>query len=89
VDRVPAVEIMLMTPTIRKLILDEEDARLGDAIRVGREEGMQDFTEALRKLVADGLVDRRVALERAPSAEGLKMALKGIVGGDTGLLGGS
>ena len=88
VDRVPAVEVMLSTPVIRKLILDGEDRYLADAIRVGREEGMQDFTESFRQLVMDGLVDRRVAFERAPSVEALKMALKGIVGGDSGLLGG-
>ena len=87
VDRVPAVEVMLTTPGIRKLILDGEDRFLADAVRVGREEGMQDFTESLRQLVTEGLVDRRVAFERAPSAEALKMALKGIVGGDSGLLG--
>jgi twitching motility protein PilT len=86
-DRVPAVEILLMTPIIRKLILDEEDSRLGDAIRIGREEGMQDFTESFRQLVEKNLVDRKVAFERAPNLEALKMALKGIVGGDTGLLG--
>jgi len=88
IDRVPAVEVMLSSPIIRKLILDGEDDRLADAIRVGREDGMQDFTESLRQLVTNGLVDRRLALEHAPSAEALKMALKGIVGGDTGLLGG-
>ncbi len=86
-DRVPAVEIMLMSPIIRKLILDEDDTRLPDAIRVGREEGMQDFTESFRQLVEKDLVDRKVAFERAPNAEALRMALKGIVGGETGLLG--
>jgi len=89
VDRVPAVEVLLSTPIVRKLILDGEDERLGDAIRVGREEGMQDFTESFRRLVEAGLLDRKVALERAPSAEALKMALSGIVGGETGLLGGA
>jgi twitching motility protein PilT len=88
VDRVPAVEIMLTTPVVRKLILDEEDERLADAIRIGREEGMQDFTESFRQLVVADLVDRRVAFERAPNPEALRMALMGIVGGETGLLGG-
>jgi twitching motility protein PilT len=86
-DRVPAVEILLMTPIVRKLILDENDASLPDAIRLGREDGMQDFTESFRQLVDKDLVDRKVAFERAPNVEALRMALKGIVGGDTGLLG--
>jgi len=89
VDRVPAVEIMLSSPIVRKLILDGDDERLADAIRVGREEGMQDFTESFRQLVVDGLVERKVAFEHAPSVEALKMAIKGIVGGESGLLGGT
>ena len=78
VGRVPTVEIMTFTPTVRKLVLEEEDHRLGDAIRVGAEDGMQDFTQSLKHLVDDELIDREVALEVAPSREQLKMALKGI-----------
>ena len=39
-SRVPTVEIMRTNPTVRKLILNEEDNKLGDAIRIGKEEGM-------------------------------------------------
>jgi twitching motility protein PilT len=78
VGRVPTVEIMNFTPTVRKLVLEAEDHRLGDAIRVGAEDGMQDFTQSLKKLVDTDLIDREVALEVAPNREALKMALKGI-----------
>lgn len=78
VGRVPTCEIMMFTPTVTKLILEEEDARLGAAIRVGAEDGMQNFTQSLKKLVDDELIDREVALEVAPNREELKMALKGI-----------
>jgi twitching motility protein PilT len=78
VGRVPTVEIMTFTPTVRKLILEEEDHKLGDAIRIGSEDGMQDFTQSLKKLVDDELIDREVAMEVAPNREALKMALKGI-----------
>ncbi|NOY28623.1 MAG: PilT/PilU family type 4a pilus ATPase [Planctomycetes bacterium] len=78
VGRVPTCEIMMFTPTVRKLILEEEDARLGGAIRVGAEDGMQNFTQSLKKLVDEELIDREVALEVAPNREELKMALKGI-----------
>ncbi len=78
VGRVPSCEIMMFTPTVSKLILDEEDARLGGAIRVGAEDGMQNFTQSLKKLVDDELIDREIALEVAPNREELKMALKGI-----------
>ncbi len=78
VGRVPSCEIMMFTPTVRKLILEEDDVRLGGAIRVGAEDGMQNFTQSLKKLVDDELIDREIALEVAPNREELKMALKGI-----------
>lgn len=84
--RVPLVEIMRMNPTVRKLILSEEDIKLADAIRIGREEGMIDFTESLRQLVVDEKVERATAFEVAPNVEELKMALKGIMIKQPGIL---
>ena len=84
--RVPTNEIMRNNPTVRKLILNEEDTKLGDAIRIGREEGMMDFTESLRQLVVAEKVERGVAFEVAPSPEALKMALKGITIAQPGIL---
>jgi len=78
VGRVPTVEIMIFNAVVRKLVLEEEDHKLGDVIRIGAQDGMQDFTQSLKKLVDDGLIDREVAMEVAPNREALKMALKGI-----------
>jgi twitching motility protein PilT len=78
VGRVPTCEIMTFTPTVRKLLLNGEDEKLSDAIRIGKEEGMQDFTYSLRDLVEREMIDRATAFEVAPNAEALKMALKGI-----------
>ncbi|MGI6416794.1 MAG: type IV pilus twitching motility protein PilT [Thermoguttaceae bacterium] len=78
VGRVPAVEIMFFNPIVQKLILEGEDSKLPDAIRIGAEEGMQDFTMSLKQLVNDGLVDRETAFAVAPNQQALKMALKGI-----------
>ncbi len=78
VSRVPTVEIMTFNSTIRKLILEEKDERLGDAIRACEREGMQDFTMSLLHLVEAELIDRETAFEVAPSVDALKMALKGI-----------
>ncbi len=86
VGRVPSVEIMIMTPTIKKLILDGQDAKLPDAIRIGAEEGMQDFTMSLKELVDEELIDRPTAFEVAPNREALKMALKGINVSQPGIL---
>jgi twitching motility protein PilT len=86
VSRVPTVEIMTFTPTVRKLILEEKDEKLGDAIRMSAKEGMQDFTMSLKDLVDKELIDRAVALEVAPNPEAIKMALKGIAVSQPGIL---
>jgi twitching motility protein PilT len=78
VSRVPAVELMTFTPVVQKIVVEGQDDKLGDAIRIGAAEGMQDFTISLKNLVDAELVDRQVAIEAAPKPEELKMALKGI-----------
>jgi twitching motility protein PilT len=86
VGRVPTVEIMIFNANVRKAILEENDEKLPDIIRIGKHEGMQDFTMSLKKLVDDDLIDREVALEVAPNREALKMALKGIEVKDPGIV---
>jgi twitching motility protein PilT len=86
VGRVPTVEIMLFTPTIKKLVLEAQDNKLPDAIRIGAHEGMQDFTMSLKQLVDEQLIDRPTAFEVAPNREALKMALKGINVSQPGIL---
>jgi twitching motility protein PilT len=84
--RVPTNEIMIVNPTIRKLISEGQDGKIIDAIRIGIQEGMLDFTENLRQLVDRGDIDKATALEVAPNPEQLKMALKGIKVQTSGLL---
>ena len=86
VGRVPAIEVMTFSATVRKLVLESQEVKLGDAIRIGREDCMQDFTMSLKQLVDDDLIDRDVALEVAPNKEVLKMALKGIAVAEPGML---
>jgi twitching motility protein PilT len=86
VGRVPTVEIMTFSPTVRKLILEGRDDKLSDLIRMSARDGMQDFTISLKSLVDQELIDRSVALEVAPNVEALKMALKGIDVSQPGIL---
>jgi twitching motility protein PilT len=86
VTRIPAVEIMRTNPIVRKLIHNEEDIKLCDAIRIGKEEGMQDFNESLRMLVFDEKIDHATAMEVSPNPEQLRMALKGIQVAQPGIL---
>ena len=86
VPRLPVIEIMINTPIIRKLISDEREADIPSAIRAGEGEGMQDFTESLRKLVEEEYINLKTALHYAPNVEELKMALKGIRSSSSGIL---
>src|SRR6516165_3053604 len=56
--RVPTNEIMIVTPIVRKLILEERDTEIINAIRMCYQEGMIDFTESLRQLVERGEIDK-------------------------------
>ncbi len=86
VPRVPSVEIMFFNSTIQKLVLDGEDHKLPDALRIGIEEGMQDFTMSLKQLLDDQLIDRPTAFQVAPNPDALKMAIKGIEAKAPGIL---
>jgi twitching motility protein PilT len=78
--------VMLFNGTIRKLILEEQDSKLADAIRIGAADGMQNFTMSLKELVEKDLIDRATAFEVAPNVDELKMALKGINVKSAGIL---
>lgn len=78
VDRIPAMEILLGTPPVRKLISEGREGDLPAVIRASQREGMQDLTENLCRLVQEGWIDPKDAYGFAPNAEELKMALKGI-----------
>jgi twitching motility protein PilT len=86
VQRCPTNEIMIVNPTIRDLIIKSEDKKLLDAIRIGIQEGMMDFTENLTDLVNRGDISKETALEVAPNPEELKMRLKGIKVAQPGIL---
>jgi twitching motility protein PilT len=86
IDRMPALEILLANPAVRKLISDGREADLPSVIRSCQQEGMQDLTDHLCRLVKDGSVDPKDAYSYAPSKEELKMALKGIRTSTSGIL---
>ena len=77
---------MTFNTIVRKLILEGEDQKLCDAIRIGKDDGMMDFTMSLKQLVQDDMIDRPTAFEVAPNPEALKMVLKGIELRDPGIL---
>jgi twitching motility protein PilT len=86
IDRIPALEILLANPAVRKLISDGREADLPSVIRSSQEEGMQDLTDNLCELVKDGSIDPKDAYKYAPNKDELKMALKGIRTTSSGIL---
>ena len=78
VSRVPVVEMMFFDVMVKKYVLEGRDEELPDHIRKSHRDGMQDFTQSLKSLIDQGLIDRQDALEIAPNREALMMALKGI-----------
>jgi len=84
--RMPAVEILIANPIVKKLIGETREADLPSVMRSCANEGMQDFTESLSNLVKKEYVDIKAAFEYAPNKEELKMALKGMRSTASGIL---
>jgi twitching motility protein PilT len=74
----PAVEIMINTPTVRKLLLENRLETLQAAIETGKDEGMQTFNQAIYELIKSGAITEGDGMAQAPSPEALKMNLQGI-----------
>jgi len=86
VPRIPAVEIMFATPTIRKLIDEKRDDELSKVIRSSQDEGMLDMNECLKNLVEEEFIETHVAYAASPNPAELKMRLKGISSGTGSIL---
>ena len=74
----PAVEILINTPTVKKLIEENRLDKLAAAIETGTEDGMQNFNQALFQLVKAGKVSKAEALTKASNPQALEMNFKGI-----------
>lgn len=85
--RVPAVEIMFASPTVRKLIDEKRDDELSKVIRASQSEGMLDMNECLKGLVEQEYIETAVAYAASPNPQELKMRLKGISAGAGSILG--
>ena len=86
IDVVPAVEVMVTNPSVRQLILEQRDGELPDVIRSHERDGMRSFTQSLLELIEKDFVDPIVAYDAAPNPDELKMLMKGITPGQTGLV---
>ena len=77
-QRVPAVEVLVQSPPVRKFILEGREDELPEVMKDARETGMQTFTDSLIDLVESEFIHPWVAQENAPSPGEIKMRLRGI-----------
>jgi twitching motility protein PilT len=78
--RVPAVEVMVVTSTIREYIIDpEKQPLIQQAIREGvSSHGMQSFDQSLMKLFSEGGISMEEALKNSSNPHEFSLRLKGI-----------
>jgi twitching motility protein PilT len=77
--RVPAIEIMLGTPTVRDLLFEGKTRELHKAIYEGSHYyGSQTFNQSLRHLYKHGLITYEDAMAAADNPDELKLELRGI-----------
>jgi twitching motility protein PilT len=74
----PALEIMINTGTVRKLLEENRLETLAAAIETGTDDGMLNFNQALFQLVKDGKITEKEALAKASNPQALEMNFKGI-----------
>ncbi len=75
----PAVEILLNTTAVAKVIHGDQLEKLTATIEMGTGDGMQTFDQALYEMVKSGRITEAEAIEHSPTPEALKMRLQGVV----------
>lgn len=76
--RIPALETMVVTPTISRLIRDGQIREIQNYIDEGGLFGMQSFKKSLVRIVKEGLVEEQEARQYADSKDDFDLELKGV-----------
>jgi len=77
-----AVEVLVRTPTIEKLIMENRDYEIRDVIEKGREHyKSQSFDQSILDLYNEGVISKEMALEHATSAADLELRMSGLTAG--------
>jgi twitching motility protein PilT len=80
--RIPAVEVLVSTPTVREYILDPEKTPLMHSLIAEgvTQYGMQTFDQSVLALLREGLISEEDALKNCNNPNELALKLKGIAG---------
>lgn len=79
--RLPAVEVLRGTPTVRRLLAEGKMAELHDVMKRGGDDGMVTMNQSLVGLCTRGRVDRDVAEMHAPNASEFNLNVQGMFTG--------
>ena len=74
----PALEILINSPLVRKMIEENRLDKLSAAIETSGDDGMITFNQSLFNLVKAGRVSEKEALAKASNPQALEMNFKGI-----------
>jgi twitching motility protein PilT len=74
----PALEILINSPLVKKMIEENRLDKLAAAIETSGDDGMITFNQSLFNLVKSGLVSEKEALAKASNPQALEMNFKGI-----------
>ena len=79
--RVPACEIMLPSPTVRKMIIEGRTSELIGAVEEGAIFKMQSFNQTILQWYKKGIISKETALANAGNADDLKLRFDDIFSG--------
>ncbi len=74
----PSLEILINTPTVRKMLEENRLEKISAAIETGVDDGMQNFNQALYNLVKERKITEKEAMAKASNPQALEMMFKGI-----------
>lgn len=74
----PALEIMVSTPQIRKLILENKPGDIQKMMQNGSFYGMNTFDQSLANLYKEGHIDMDTAMAAASSPDAIMLAIRGV-----------
>ncbi|MDD5454347.1 MAG: PilT/PilU family type 4a pilus ATPase [Candidatus Ratteibacteria bacterium] len=80
-ERIPAVSIMIPTPTIQKLITEDRLVEIREAMEQGELFGMQTFTQVLLKFHKEGKISYDYAMQMSDAPTEFSLKTKGIFRG--------
>ncbi len=77
-----AMEVLVRTPLIEKLIMENRDYEIRDAIENGMEHyKSQSFDQDILRLYQEGVISKEQAMENATSAADLELKISGLTSG--------